>query len=250
MQADRTFELLVELHAGLARLGPGDDASTRRALACCTPRPTTPAILDLGCGTGAQSLCLAGASGGRVTAVDLVPAFIATLVGRARAAGLARAIAPCVADMAGLPFADASFDLVWSEGAAYQLGFDTALARWGRLLRDGGWLVLSELTWFGAARPETAATFWQAHYPPMREDAENLAAAEALGWRVAGHFPLPQAAWRAYHAPVCARLPELLAGHPDDPEAATLAAETRREVELMARHGRDCGYAFYVLQRA
>ena len=137
MDEDRTIALLVELHRGLARLGPGDDATTRRALAACEPRPRRPRILDIGAGTGAQSLCLARACEGQVVAVDRFAEFVVELARRATACDLAGRIAPCVADMGRLPFPAASFDIAWCEGAAYLLGFDDALERWHPLVRPG-----------------------------------------------------------------------------------------------------------------
>ncbi len=245
---ERELELLIELHRGLARLGPGDDDMTRRALALCEPRPVRPAILDIGAGSGASSLCLAQACGGQVVAVDLVAAFLAELVPRARAVGLAERIAPCVADMGRLPFAPARFDILWCEGAAYLLGFDAALERWRPLLRPGGWLVVTELTWFGSARPPEAEAFWAGHYPALREDAANLDAARERGWRVAGHFHLPAAAWAAYHGPLGARLPAFRDRHAGDDAATTVADVTEAEIGLMARHANALGYGCYVLQ--
>lgn len=250
MDEARTIALLVELHRGLARLGPGDDEVTRRALATCTPRPRRPMILDIGAGTGAQSLCLALACEGRVVAVDRFEGFVAELASRARTAGVAGRIAPCVADMAHLPFAAASFDIAWSEGAAYLLGFDAALDRWRPLLRPGGWLVVTELAWFGSARPPEAVAFWARNYPALRDDAANLSAARERGWRVAGHFHLPAEAWLNYHAPLRERLPAFRTRHAGDAEAAAVAEATETEIELMARHAASVGYSCYVLQRA
>ena len=58
--------------------------------------------------------------------------------------------------MADLPFADASFDLLWSEAAAYSMGFFAALAAWRRLLVDGGRLAVSELVWLDRDPPAEA----------------------------------------------------------------------------------------------
>ena len=62
MDEERLIELLIALHDGLPRQGPGDSASTRRALALCASLPDAPEILDIGCGTGAQTLTLAAAT--------------------------------------------------------------------------------------------------------------------------------------------------------------------------------------------
>jgi SAM-dependent methyltransferase len=248
MGEDRAIELLVELHRGLARLGPGGDEVTRHALALCSPRPQEPAILDIGAGTGAQSLCLAHACNGRVVAVDRFTDFVGELAGRAEDAGLAGRITPCVADMGQLPFGEAGFDIVWCEGAAYLLGFDTALDRWRPLLRPGGWLVVTELTWFGDARPPEAVAFWAENYPALRDEAANLAAARDRGWRVVGRFHLPASAWATYHAPLRERLPAFRARHAGDAVATAVADATEAEIDLMTRHATVVGYGCYVLQ--
>lgn len=59
-----------ELHAGLARQGPGADAHTRRAFALVGDLPPAPVIVDVGCGPGMQTLELARLTRSTVHAVD------------------------------------------------------------------------------------------------------------------------------------------------------------------------------------
>ncbi len=250
MDEQRLIELLVELHQGLLRLGPGDDAATLRALALCTSLPERPTILDIGCGTGAQSLLLAGTTRGLVIATDLMPSFLTQLDNNAAYRGVGRHVATCVADMGCLPFAPNSFDLAWSEGAVYLVGFDEGLARWRPLVRSGGWLVVSELSWFTPDPPAELADFWSENYPAMRTVEANLAAALELEWNPIGHFRLPEEGWReGYYRPLKRRLPVFLEAHTTDPEAESVVTMVEREMELMTRHPEHCGYAFYVLCR-
>ena len=72
---DRQTELLVALHQGLSRLGPGSAEYSLKALALCEDLPAAPEVLDVGCGTGAQTLVLASATAGRITATDLIVPF-------------------------------------------------------------------------------------------------------------------------------------------------------------------------------
>jgi SAM-dependent methyltransferase len=250
MDDGRMIELLIELHDGLERLGPGDDAATLRALALCVPRPSAPRILDIGCGSGAQSLLLADATDGHVTATDLAPAFLARLGALAEERGLGDRIATCAADMGRLPFAEGAFDFVWSEGAIYLVGFDEGLVRWRPLLRSGGWLVVSEMSWLQPDPPAELSAFWSENYPAMRDVESNLAAARDHGWVPVGHFRLPAEGWEAYYGPLRARLSAFIRAHEADPEAAAVVAATEHEMALMTRHLEMCGYVFYVLCRA
>ena len=127
---DRQTELLVALHQGLSRLGPGSAECTLKALALCEDLPAAPEILDVGCGTGAQTLVLASATAGRITATHLIGPFLAQLEERAAETGLDQRIQTLAADMNNLPFPDDRFNLIWSEGAAYVMGFDNALRQW------------------------------------------------------------------------------------------------------------------------
>mgnify|MGYP001813510522 CR=1 FL=1 len=243
------IDLLVELHQGLDRLGPGDDESTLRALGLCRGLPAKPSILDIGCGTGAQTLTLARHTEGAITATDLVPSMLAALNERAAAAGLASRIATRVADMGSLPFTDGSFDLLWSEGAVYILGFDVGLTAWRRLLVPGGYLVVSEASWFRPDPPEELAAFWAEGYPGMRSVEANVAAAKARGWEVVDTFLLPDASWtEGYYAGLRERLPAFRQRHAGDEEALGVVAMTEREMALFEAYSEHYGYAFYVLR--
>src|SRR5262249_11799155 len=60
------------------------------------------------------------------------------------------------ASMSALDFPDASFDLIWSEGAIYVMGFAEGLRAWKRLLKPHGAIAVTELSWLGPDIPEEA----------------------------------------------------------------------------------------------
>jgi ubiquinone/menaquinone biosynthesis C-methylase UbiE len=250
MDDERLLYWLILLHTGLRRLGPGLDSTSRQALAACSHLPPAPEILEVGCGTGAVSALLTETSGGRVTAVDRVPALIADLRERTNVLERAGRIRPVIADMRALPFAPHTFDLMWSEGAIYVMGFDAGLTAWRPLLRERGYLAVTELTWLTAQPPEAFAEYWRDGYPGIRGIRDNLEAARALGWEVLEHLVLPHEAWTdAYYGPLRARLPDFRAAHAADPEAQAVADMTEEEMALMTKADGICGYVFYVLRR-
>ena len=245
------IELLVELHDGLPRLGPGNTESTLRALALCDRLPAAPDILDVGCGTGAQTLDLATGSNGQITAVDLFPSFLARLDQERVRRGVADRIHTKLSDMNDLPFANESFDLIWSEGAAYIMGFDNALSKWRRLLRPGGYLVVSEASWFRSSPPRELSEFWRQHYPAIRSVDDNLTAAQALNWQVIGNFHLPVSAWiDDYYRPLKERLPVFREANAVDPDAQEIADMTEYEMSLMERFSEWYGYEFFAFRQA
>jgi SAM-dependent methyltransferase len=93
------------------------------------------ALLDVGCGSGL--LCqLAAAGGGRVSGIDICPELLAIARERTPGADLREG------DLAALPFADRSFDVV-SGANAFQFVPDAGegFAEAARVLRPGGRLV-------------------------------------------------------------------------------------------------------------
>ena len=249
MDEERLIELLIALHDGLPRQGPGNAASTRRALALCTALPTAPEILDIGCGTGAQTLILAAATTGRITALDRSRVFLRSLRRSATERGWASRVQVFQGDMRALPFRETSFDLIWSEGAVYIMGFDAGLTRWRSWVKPGGYLAVSELSWFRSDPPAELKAFFDVEYPVLRGVEANLTAAGEQGWQVIGHFPLPWSAWQEYYGPLWERLPAFRAAHAKDADAQAVADLTESEMALMARYAADCGYAFYILRR-
>ena len=97
-------------------------------------------VLEIGCGTGVHARLLAEA-GARLTAVDLTPTAVELTRQRLALAGLDADVRE--ADAESLPFADASFDFVWSWGVVHHSeATDRVLAEIARVLRPGGRLAL------------------------------------------------------------------------------------------------------------
>lgn len=236
---------LIELHRGLCRQGPGDAGFTRALLRSLPALPAKPRIADLGCGTGAGTLVLADCFQCQVTAVDSSAVFIEELKINARRAGLDHLVVPICADMAALAWPPGSIDLLWSEGAAYNLGFEQALRVWRPLLATGGIAVLSELSWFKEERPEPALAFWQDAYPDMGSESQNIIRAGRAGFKVAFTRRLPTRAWwKNYYEPLRAKIKRMEA----TPANREVIRETEQEMALFERYSDDYGYTFYVLR--
>ncbi len=249
MSDDRAMALFFELFSGLPRQGPGSPESTRRAWSLIPTFGPSGHVLDIGCGTGAQTLVLAEVTQARIVAVDAHPPFVEELNARAAQLGLGARVRAHVGDMARLEYPSGSFDVVWSEGAAYVMGVDAALDTWKRLLVPGGHLALSELCWLTPEPPPECLAFFAGEYPAMRDVPATLAAVDRADYRRVGHFTLPASAWwDDYYEPLGSNVREFKARHGDDPLALAIAGQTEREIEVFTRYSGSYRYVFFVMQ--
>jgi SAM-dependent methyltransferase len=138
-------------------------------------------ILDLGCGNGQLTARLA-ATGARVTGVDLSPEMVAA----ARALGLEAEVANAEA----LPFADGSFDAVFSNAALHWVrDHDAMQAEVYRVLKPGGRFVAEMGGHGNIAAIRVALIAALAHHGQAgREDGVNYyPTPDAYTRRLAGH---------------------------------------------------------------
>jgi SAM-dependent methyltransferase len=238
------------LHSGLPRVAPGSRGSTLRALAATGRAETARSVLDLGCGPGAHTIELARAMPqARISGLDLHAPFLEDLRARAASAGVGGRVQGVHADMAAPPFADQYFDLLWSEGAIYQLGVGPALACWRRLLRPGGVLAFSDAVFLPGA-PVDLVAHWHRDYPSMTDVVGARAVVQAAGWQVLDDFLQPASDWEAYYDPLAARCDALEADWQNDPAGLAVLAETRAEIAFHRTWGQHYGYAFFVVAPA
>jgi SAM-dependent methyltransferase len=246
--------------ASLPRLGPGDEASTMRALgvlrdamAAGKVRPASAdlRILDLGCGTGAPTLLLARHLAGSITAVDNHQPFLDELRRRAKAQGVSGKIATRCEDMRTLKLADGSYDVIWCEGSLFGMGSPSeGFAACHRWLAPGGFLAVSELCWFRPEPPQECREWLTGAYPPMTDVAGNLAIIEAAGFTVLDHFSLPTRTWlEEFYVPLENRIRELRRMPVENPARDEVFAACQKEIDMYRKYSEYYGYEFFIMQR-
>ena len=242
--------LIFELYEGLERLGPGSPDMTRRALERVLERMCPETILDVGCGTGAQTLTLLENCDGHITAVDVHPPFLKMLEEQAAAKHFGHRLHTQSCPMDALPFTSDSFDLIWSEGAIYIMGFEAGLTKWRPLLKDGGMIAVSELSWLTEARPERIGNYWAQEYPAIGTSAENRQRIEKAGYTVIDTFELPKECWNQFfYASLKENLHAFRRKHAGNADAEALCSATEEEMELYQRYSDYFGYVFYIMRK-
>ncbi|MBN2202435.1 class I SAM-dependent methyltransferase [bacterium] len=246
----RKWDLFFELYESLPRQGPGDNASTRKAFEMIRGLSRRPRILDIGCGNGMQTLELARISGGTVLALDNHQPFLDRLKRDARSAGMGKSIRTVRRSMKAMGFRDGSFDIVWSEGALYQMGFLRGLKRCRRLLKPGGWLAVTEAVRFRNRFPAEVRRFWRDEYPDITTVEANLRKIRTAGFTPAGHFPLPVRAWIApFYAPMEITVRRLVRKYREDARAQALLETWLAEIDIYRRYSDFFGYEFFIMHR-
>ncbi len=240
--------VFFEIHTGLPRESPGSDDCTRQAWEQLSV-PLHPTILDLGCGPGTQTLLLAQLSGGTITAIDTHQPYVDRLNAEAKAAGLSDRITALNQSMDDLTVPEQSVDVIWSEGAIYNIGFETGLTQWRSLLKPDGYLVVSEMVWLQPNPPAIVKDFWAEGYPGMKSIEDLPPIIDRCGYNLVHRFMLPEAAWWNYYDPVAAKIQNLRSRYANNPEAIAILNAEQQEIDLYRHYSDWYGYIFLILQR-
>ena len=245
------LELLIDLHKNGARQGPGAENHTKMAIKMASLKDRTSGlkVLDIGSGTGASTLVLAKYLAAEITALDLSTEFLQTLETKALTCGFGEKITTLKCAMDALPFAADSFDVIWSEGSIYIMGFRQGVAYFRRYLQPGGILAVSELTWLVPNPPAEINSYWQMEYPEIATASEKIKILEDNGYNLKGYFPLPRSAWLDnYYIPLQDRFEAFLTRHKSR-AASQLIESERKEIEMYQKYGSYYTYGFYIAQK-
>lgn len=160
------LNLIREYFSNLERQGPGSPEVTLKALNFIDNLNENSRIADLGCGTGGPTMVLAQNALGHITGLDMFPDFISIFNRNVEKLGLQERVEGIVGSMEeALPFEKESLDLIWSEGAIYNIGFEQGLTEWREYLKHGGYIAVTEVSWCTDERPDEINDFWMEAEP-------------------------------------------------------------------------------------
>ena len=241
-------ELFYKIYDALPRGGPGNIESTRKAFDLLADLPEKPDILDIGCGKGIQTIELMNISDGRIVAVDNHRPFLDALKQSAVLTGLSDRLLCLQGDMFSLGFRPNAFDLIWSEGAIYILGFENGLKSCKQLVRANGYVAVTEISWLKENPPIEVAEFFGQEYPDMKDIQGNFEIIEAAGYDLIDYFILPEDAWwDDYYLPLDQQIGDLQSEYKDNAQAQELFEILRLEIDMYRKFSDYYGYVFYII---
>jgi len=244
------MEYFYELYCSLPRGGPGDNASTRKAFGYLSNLPSEPCILDIGCGPGMQTLQLAKLFTGTIIALDNYQPFLDILMKNAIKEGVEKRIIPKNQSMLEMDFKNNTFDVIWSEGALYFMGFQNGLIKCQKLLKEDGYLAVTEAVFLQSSIPKPLQQYWDEGYPDITDVKHNIALIQNEDFVLLGHFTLPKSSWiDNYYTPMEKRITELKKKYSDNTVALQVFAECEKEIKMYQTYSDYFGYEFFIMQK-
>lgn len=240
------LQMVFSFYEGIQRKGPGSEASTLHALSLIDDLPTNPRIVELGCGSGVASIPIIQSCPCHLTVVDIHQPFLDELKVEANRLGLADRLSVVQTDMTQLEFPNGSFDLIWSESAIYNVGFENGLKSWKPLLKPGGYIAVTEVVWLTPDPPPEAKQFWDSEYPSITTVDENIETMGSSGYDVIHQFALPVGDWQNYYGPLQTHLDQFRTENLANSAAEQFADGTQREIDLWNNFGDSFGYSFFI----
>jgi SAM-dependent methyltransferase len=242
-------ELFYEIFTELPRQSPGDHDSTIRALKSIPGLADNVRILDVGCGTGNQTIDLAGVIDGKIVAVDNYQPFLDRLEYNADKLGLSRKIECLIADMFHLSFVKESFDIIWSEGAVYILGLQNALKQWKKFIKPHGYIVVSDFNWLVRKPPRELYDYFMqdAVYATDVQGSRNIIS--KVGYSLIQDFLIPLNDWHEFYNQLEEVLELFRKIKADDKKSLGIIDSIQYEIDLFRKYPGIYGYVFYIMQK-
>ena len=241
------INLICDYYANLERQGPGSPEITLKALSFIDNLKSNSQIADIGCGTGGQTMVLAQHTKGEIRGIDLFPKFINLFNSNAKKLNLQDRVKGVVGSMDNLSFQEEELDLIWSEGSIYNIGFERGLREWRRFLKTGGYIAVSEASWFTEQRPAEIETFWMDAYSEIDTIPNKVAQMQSAGYMPVASFMLPDSCWtKDFYEPQLAAMEAFLKENVGNIPAEEFIANQRHEIQLYHKYRAYYGYVFYI----
>lgn len=193
------------------------------------PTLEKPRLLDIGCGSGVATIELAKLSNGEIIGIDIDQSLLDKLNRKIEEKGFSNRMKALKCSLFEMVFPDENFDIIWSEGSIYIIGFEKGLKEWSRLLKTNGFLVVHD---------------------EKTNISNKLKKIPNCGYKLINYFSLPEDAWWIeYYNPLEIRIKELRKKYGNDPETLKIFKKYQNEIDMVKKNHKDYGSIFYIMQK-
>jgi len=193
------------------------------------PQMDNPRILDIGCGSGVPTLELVRLSQGEIIGIDIDQPALDEFTGRIKRTGLTDRVQAVNCSMLDMDFADERFDIIWSEGSIYAIGFERGLRAWRRFLKPGGFMMVHD------------------EQGNVKKKLEQIS---DCGYQLLGYFILSADTWwTEYFAPLEKLIGESRTRYTDDPKIIEELHQTQRELDMFKKNPERNSSVCFVIKK-
>jgi ubiquinone/menaquinone biosynthesis C-methylase UbiE len=193
------------------------------------PRMDKPRILDIGCGSGVPTLELARLSQGEAMGIDIDQPALDKFSRKIEEAGLTGQVQAINCSIPDIDLPDGSFDIVWSEGSIYAVGFKKGLREWRRFLKPDGFMVVHD------------------EQGDIREKLEEISNCD---YELLGYFVLSKETWwTEYFAPLEKLISEFQTRYTDTPKIPEELHHAQEELDMFKKNPESNSSVFFIMKR-
>jgi ubiquinone/menaquinone biosynthesis C-methylase UbiE len=193
------------------------------------PKLDKPRILDIGCGSGVPTMELARLGQGEVIGIDIDQPALDKLTKKIREAGFSNRVQAVNCSILDMIFPDESFDIIWSEGSIFVIGFKRGIQEWKRFLKPNGFMVIHD---------------------EKGNVEEKLEQISKCGYKLLGHFILSEDTWwTEYFAPLEKLIAKSQTSYTDDPHTLEELNQAQRELKMFKNNPELNSSVCFVVQK-
>jgi len=193
------------------------------------PQMNKPQILDIGCGSGIPTLELAKLSHGRVIGIDIDQPALDRFNRKINEMGFTDYVQAINCSIFDMEFDNASFNIIWSEGSVYVIGFQKGLTEWKRFLKQNGFLII--------------------HDEKVGFD-KKLQQISSSGYDLLGYFTLNEDVWRdEYFAPLEKMIYEIQLQQLNDLKVVETLHTFKKELDIFKMNPQSCASVYFIMRR-
>jgi len=193
------------------------------------PKLGKPRILDIGCGSGVPTIELVRLGQGEVIGIDIDQPALDKLTRKIRGAGFFNRVQAVNCSMLNMVFPDDSFDIIWSEGSIFVIGFERGIREWKRFLKPNGFMVIHD---------------------EKGNVEEKLEQISKCCYKLLGYFILSEDTWwTEYFAPLEKLVAQSQTRCTDDRYTLEELSQARRELEMFKNYPERNNSVYFVMQK-